>query len=183
MNLSENLLTILIEECNETAQRATKALRFGLTEVQPGQDKTNAERIVYEFNDIVAVMELLRKRSEYFPEIINREMILLKKEKITKYTFLSYKEGAITGEWEDPHLAMPDRDVELELIVRRKDDAGNVVLKRAFGQRTVSDQLSLFRMVETGMYGDCISGKDSYVGSFIENVVWWRLPSAMPQGL
>jgi hypothetical protein len=62
MTKTENLLTILAEECAETAQRVSKAIRFTLDEIQPNQeeDLTNAERIVYEFNDIVAVMEVLQ---------------------------------------------------------------------------------------------------------------------------
>jgi hypothetical protein len=62
MNNTEHLLTILSEECVETAQRVSKAIRFGLTEVQEGQHLNNAERLVYEFNDIVAVMELLHEK-------------------------------------------------------------------------------------------------------------------------
>lgn len=46
------LLEILIEECAEVTQRATKALRFGLAEMQPGQGKTNAERLANELGDL-----------------------------------------------------------------------------------------------------------------------------------
>lgn len=73
-----------MEECNETAQRASKAIRFGLTEVQPGQQLTNAQRIVYEFNDILAVMELLHGY-DYIPPPIQPLSIKLKKEKLHNY--------------------------------------------------------------------------------------------------
>jgi len=46
------LLTILIEEAAEVQQRATKMLRFGVDEVQPGQPYTNAERLGMEVGDL-----------------------------------------------------------------------------------------------------------------------------------
>jgi hypothetical protein len=46
------LLTVLIEELAEAAQRATKLLRFGRDEIQPGQLLTNAERLANELGDI-----------------------------------------------------------------------------------------------------------------------------------
>lgn len=52
------LLTILIEECAEVRQRATKMLRFGRDEVQPGQDFTNADRLAKEIGDLVVMVEL-----------------------------------------------------------------------------------------------------------------------------
>jgi len=59
MNRTEHLLTILAEESAEVAQRATKALRFGLDEVQPDHVWNNRERIVQELNDLWAVAEML----------------------------------------------------------------------------------------------------------------------------
>lgn len=54
------LLTILIEEASEIQQRATKALRFGLDEIQPGQPLNNAQRLDYEIGDFVAVLRRLQ---------------------------------------------------------------------------------------------------------------------------
>jgi hypothetical protein len=51
------LLTILIEECAEVAQRATKMLRFGVNEVQPGQELTNRARLSDEAGDLFAMLE------------------------------------------------------------------------------------------------------------------------------
>jgi hypothetical protein len=59
MTRTEHLLTMVAEECAEVAQRCSKALRFGLSEVQPGQDKTNAQRIMDEVNDFIAVYQML----------------------------------------------------------------------------------------------------------------------------
>lgn len=181
MNLSENLLTILIEECNETAQRATKALRFGLTEVQPGQEKTNAERLVYEFNDIVAVMELLHQREDV-PGTIDREMITLKKDKVIKYTYLSCKEGTITGDWEDPHVSMPQENVEIEVIIKGKNEAEEIVLKRMVGKLDSDRRLSFFKIGEDNSY-QYPTGKYCQLGSFQVVVAWWRYLTSMPQGL
>ena len=59
MNRLEHLLTILGEECNEVAVRCSKAKRFGLLEVQPGQTLTNAQRIMAEVQDVYAALEML----------------------------------------------------------------------------------------------------------------------------
>src|SRR6478609_8921168 len=62
MTEQELLLCCLAEECAEVAQRVSKALRFGLGEVQPGQPKDNAQRIVDELNDLMAVAMMLEGR-------------------------------------------------------------------------------------------------------------------------
>lgn len=92
MNREQMLLTILAEECQEVAKRATKAIRFTMEEVQAGQDSTNAERIIYEFNDLMAVMHLLFKNEP----VINHEMIALKKDKINKWLEYSKSVGTLT---------------------------------------------------------------------------------------
>lgn len=94
MNRIEHLLTILVEECVETSQRATKALRFTLDEVQPGQEMTNAERLVYEFNDIVAIMEMLYDE-ELIPKVYDNEAIAAKKEKVEKFLKYSQQLGTL----------------------------------------------------------------------------------------
>ena len=53
------LLEILIEECAEVQQRATKMLRFGVKEIQPGQNLTNAQRLAREYGDLIEVGERL----------------------------------------------------------------------------------------------------------------------------
>ena len=59
MTPKEHLLVILAEECVETAQRVSKALRFGLYEIQPAQELTNVERIVLEYSHMCAAMDML----------------------------------------------------------------------------------------------------------------------------
>lgn len=59
MTRTEHLLVILMEESAEVAHRASKALRFGLGEIQPGQELSNAKRLMDEVNDFVAVYQLI----------------------------------------------------------------------------------------------------------------------------
>lgn len=66
MTRQDHLLTIIAEECVETAQRATKALRFGLEEVQPGQDMSNAKRLMQEFVDLHSVIGMLSEHNDSF---------------------------------------------------------------------------------------------------------------------
>lgn len=51
------LLQILIEECAEVQQRATKMLRFGVDEIQPGQPDSNLKRLSDEVGDLKAMIE------------------------------------------------------------------------------------------------------------------------------
>jgi len=95
MTRNEHLIKILEEECCETAIRASKALRFGINEIQIDQDLTNAERIVYEFNDILAMMELLYDAG-LIPQIMDREAIEKKKLKIEKFFIISREQGTLT---------------------------------------------------------------------------------------
>lgn len=89
MTRTDHLLWILAEECCEVAQRASKAARFGLDEVQPGQELTNALRIVGELADLMAVMEMIRDENPFVLSYENfDEMIAAKKTKVE--TFLAY---------------------------------------------------------------------------------------------
>lgn len=59
MTRREYLLIKAAEECAEVAQRCTKALTFGLSEIQTGQPYTNAERVLHEYADLAAVVDML----------------------------------------------------------------------------------------------------------------------------
>ena len=95
MNRKEHLLQIAQEECIETAHRLSKALRFGLTEVQEGQPFTNAERVVEEFNDLVGVMDMLYFEG-HIPCPINFTMITKKKGRVDKWLEHSRLNGTLT---------------------------------------------------------------------------------------
>lgn len=63
MTRQEHLLVLISEECAEVSQRACKALRFGLQEIQPDQELTNYHRMMYEFADLLSVMDMLHEAS------------------------------------------------------------------------------------------------------------------------
>lgn len=62
VTLTRELLEILAEEAAEVIHRVQKAQRFGLDEIQPGQQLTNAERIAEECGDFVQVMHMLEHK-------------------------------------------------------------------------------------------------------------------------
>jgi NTP pyrophosphatase (non-canonical NTP hydrolase) len=80
--LDRELLTILAEECCEVGQRVSKALRFGLMEIQPGQPLSNAERIAEELGDLLATAEELNDVIDW--RIVDKAKAL-KREKLARY--------------------------------------------------------------------------------------------------
>lgn len=89
MNRTDHLLWKLAEECCEVAQRASKAARFGLYEIEPGQDKTNSRRIFLELVDITAVTRLLNndRLIDDDPDVENLVQEAMKKtEKYLEYS-------------------------------------------------------------------------------------------------
>jgi cell division protein FtsL len=97
MNKREYLLTKFIEECLETAQRATKILTFGADEVQPGQAFNNTERLNHEWNDLQATQELLAEEAEIelYRDV---SLIIRKREKVEKFMEYSRQQGCLTDE-------------------------------------------------------------------------------------
>lgn len=95
MNRKEHLLVCLAEECAEVAQRVSKALRFSLSEIQPGQDLTNEERINQEFHDLIAVVEMLFDEgviiASPLPHVIDA-----KKAKVEKFLLHAAANGTIS---------------------------------------------------------------------------------------
>ena len=95
MNLQEHLLTIASEECSEVAHRISKAKRFGLTEIQAGQDLTNAERIVYEYSQLHAMIMMMYDM-DMLPQIINMAHVDEKLVKVEKWLEYSRLQGTLT---------------------------------------------------------------------------------------
>lgn len=85
MNEQELLLCCLAEECAEVAQRVSKALRFGLSEVQPGQDLDNAARITGELVDLNAVLTMLMDAGALPHLPMETAPYEAKREKVRKY--------------------------------------------------------------------------------------------------
>ena len=99
------ILNILIEECAEVQQRVTKALRFGLDEIQEGQALTNAERIAIEVGDLQEMLHMCLNEG-----ILNMHYMdmgqLSKRRQLAKYMqhqvddiqLDTYRQGAIARE-------------------------------------------------------------------------------------
>lgn len=106
MKIREALLSKMEEEALELAHRISKALHFGLHEVQDGQPFTNVARINQEFNDLLAteqfLVDFLGKEVPIFQA--DTMMIRAKKEKLVKYLMYSAKQGII----DDIHLIEDD---------------------------------------------------------------------------
>lgn len=87
MSETEHLLLKLMEECNEVAQRASKAIQFTLSEMEPGSLRTNSERLVGEFIDLIAVWELLEADGAVVMPASDafRQAIRDKQEKVKRY--------------------------------------------------------------------------------------------------
>lgn len=86
----EYLLDCLIEECAEIIQRATKAKRFGLEEIQKDQPHSNEYRLNYELNDLVGVADLLFEDGWH-----DQDSVDLKKSKVSRYMQYSFELGVI----------------------------------------------------------------------------------------
>jgi len=95
MTRQEQLLVILMEECAEVSQRASKTLRFGLTDPagkEPDQPYTNKDRLLMEINDLYAVIDMIfDKEGPYLSPMLIQD----KKEKVEKYLKLSKKLGLL----------------------------------------------------------------------------------------
>ena len=88
MSLRQFYLTKLAEECQEVAQRALKSMQFGADEIQKGQQKTNAQRLRDEVQDLLAVIALVENNTFDLPQVSFEERIqttVQKTEKICKY--------------------------------------------------------------------------------------------------
>jgi hypothetical protein len=95
MTIRQFLLTKLAEECAEVAQRAIKQQQFGGLEIQKEQELTNRERLLNEYNDLIAIAEFLRERGE-IPESDNLALVIEQKRfKVNKYLKLSQELGQV----------------------------------------------------------------------------------------
>ena len=93
MNRLEHLLTILMEECCELAQDTAKAKRFGVNE-QRDLPTSNRDRMEKEFNDVFAVIEMLKDEGCILR--LDPVAMELKKAKVEKYLKYSAECGTLT---------------------------------------------------------------------------------------
>lgn len=92
MNRKEQLLTILIEECGEVIQAATKALRFGLDDYYK-QPPDNKEKISAEMADVMGTFFLLIK--EGILDAPEQSLILGREKRIENYLLYSKEKGTL----------------------------------------------------------------------------------------
>lgn len=97
MNINEYLLTCLAEEATEVGQASSKCLRFGLNSLSRASDRTltNWEQVIYEFNDMFAILELLEEEDFDITSVLDREHINKKKDKVRFYMKDSMNEGLL----------------------------------------------------------------------------------------
>jgi len=90
MNSKEHLLVCLSEEANEVAKDCSKALRFGIDDVNIlyPSGPTNRQRLIDELNDFMAVVCLLIQNGTLPDNWLSEEKTEAKIKKIKK--FLNY---------------------------------------------------------------------------------------------
>lgn len=98
MTHDEHLLTIAAEECAELAQRLSKALRFGLHEIQPGQPHSNRERIIAEYADLKAAMWMIGIGDDD----VDCTVVAAKRAKVEHFLAYSRACGTVEPETPDP---------------------------------------------------------------------------------
>lgn len=97
MTYEQLLLLKLAEECQEVAQRAMKSIQFGAGEMQKNQEKTNAQRLRDEVNDLEGVLAMLENTAELAAQSPREKFraLVLKQEKVQKYYLYSQKLGMV----------------------------------------------------------------------------------------
>lgn len=105
INQTEHLLICAAEECAEVQQRITKALRFGLDEIQPGQEFTNAHRIMTELADLLGVLEMLSDVLPQLRDMSPDDVIKTKQAKVRRFMDYARAVGTLEGRVAEPEVA------------------------------------------------------------------------------
>ena len=132
MTTNQWLLECLAEECAEVAQRVSKANRFGIMEVQPGQFLDNTERLMDEIWDLVGVATYLQDKNILpGPPIVDgvwNKWIVAKHEKVEKYLAYAKDIGIVRdpnhlehGSWARKTVVHPDVGWKAELMGRYEE--------------------------------------------------------------
>jgi hypothetical protein len=85
------------EQCSRLAVRVSKALRFGLQDVESGQPLTAVQRIAIEIADLVAVYEILSEAGIVGPVQVDR-----KKRKLAAFVEYAKQCGTISEASDEP---------------------------------------------------------------------------------
>lgn len=96
MNVLENLLVTLMEECSEVAKAASKILRAGPDSTVPGRSTTNLQELQAELDDVQGV--LLELRANGLDVVVrNPAAVVKKREKLRHYIGVSRQLGVVQG--------------------------------------------------------------------------------------
>lgn len=93
MNLQQHMLLLLMEECCEVAQNASKCSRFTPGHRATIEDLSNLEKLNSEYNDLLAIVELLK--DEGIDLMRNEALIENKKKRLKAYIQISQNLGAL----------------------------------------------------------------------------------------
>ena len=93
MKTAEYLLLCLGEEGVEVSQAVSKILRFTPDDSASVHGPTNMERLIMEFNDMLAVVEMLEEHGVKVPRVQN--LIDHKKDRLASYMRYSEMLGVI----------------------------------------------------------------------------------------
>lgn len=101
MDRAEYLLSIVGEEGSEVAHRTSKAMRFGLDEIQPGQPDTNGERLRFEVYDVITTYLIAAEENDGLPPLhldpdIIAQVTATKRAKIEKFMAISREQGTLS---------------------------------------------------------------------------------------
>ena len=127
MNIIENLIQTGSEEGGELAQAFSKANRFGMDSVHPRTNETARQMIVKEFNDLLAVIELLKDRDVVLEGIGDPVAVGEAKKKIVEAMEVSHEAGLLQLPEEpavDESAEIPSEEEESE-NTDASDDMGS----------------------------------------------------------
>jgi hypothetical protein len=99
MNVVENLLVTLMEECSEVAKCCSKILRAGTEHIPPGRETTNLQELKAELTDMQGtIAELIQNDLQYLllAEVDIRGM-MAKQVKLRHYIAVSRERGCVQG--------------------------------------------------------------------------------------
>ena len=152
MNTQEHLLTVVMEECAELAQRCSKALRFGMNEKQPEQRYTNAERIKEEYIDLIGAIHTLSGAVPDFPfdsvAMSGSGGVTEKTAKIHRYMEYARECGTLKDEPEDGSLLLTKSTASClvsALVSLERKNAGSSPAVIGTPEHTLLEVLSFLR--------------------------------------
>lgn len=111
MNVLENLLVTLMEECSEVAKAASKILRAGANSAPPGRSTTNLQELQAELDDLQGT--LMELRANGLDVVVrNPAAVMRKRVKLRHFIAVSRELGFVqgplaVGEQRDPGETCP----------------------------------------------------------------------------